>query len=81
MKSSRAGLADAMTNATVRERKGDPMTQVGLEDPQFCLAVYRAQVMSSYRSVQNIHIFYCILFDENSSSTPALMRTPVGTRC
>lgn len=33
MKSSRAGLADAMTNATVREREGDPMTQVGLEDP------------------------------------------------
>lgn len=42
MKSNRARLADARMNASVRECEGDPMTQEGLEEPQLCLAVYRA---------------------------------------
>lgn len=50
MKSHRARLADAMMNATVRECEGDPMTPVGLEKPQLCLAVCRARLTSSYCS-------------------------------
>lgn len=60
MKSDRARLADARMNATVRECEGDPMTQAGLEEPQLRLAVYRARLTSSCRSVQKIYKY--ILF-------------------
>lgn len=56
------------------------MTQAGLEEPQICLALYRAHIFVLLCTIY-IYNFYCILFDENSSNIPTLMRTPVGTRC
>jgi len=64
MKSNRARLADATMNATVRECERDPMTQAGLEEPQLCLAAYRAQLTSLYSSLQKKNtnlIFFCFI--------------------
>lgn len=82
MKSNRARLADATMNAMVCECEGDPMTQVGLEEPSFAwLFTEPSSRLRTALCKIHIYIFFFILFDENSFNTPALMRTPVGRCC